>query len=49
MKENEIKEPIGSFILKQEDIIGLPTNNGMYYHYSDVCKLLKRYKNNIVK
>ena len=41
--EEEIKKPIGSFILEQKDIYSIPTNTGAHYHYSDVCKLLKRY------
>ncbi len=41
--EEEIKKPIGSFMLEQKDIYSIPTNTGAHYHYSDVCKLLKRY------
>lgn len=32
--------PIGNFIL--DNIQGIQTNNGMYYHYADVCNLLKK-------
>lgn len=40
----ELKEikPIGSFILEQEDIKPLMTENGAYYHYTQVCELLSR-------
>lgn len=35
-------EPVGNFILEQQDIKPVMTHNGAYYHYADVCKLLKR-------
>jgi len=38
----EIEEPIGNFIIDNSK--GTQTENGVYYHYSDVCKLLKDYK-----
>lgn len=40
----ELKDikPIGSFILEQEDIKPVMTENGAYYHYSQVCDLLNR-------
>jgi len=40
----ELKEikPIGEFILNQEDIKPTMTENGGYYHYSQVCVLLSR-------
>jgi|688.fasta_scaffold366428_3 hypothetical protein len=37
----EIK-PIGSFILEQEDIKPTMTQNGDYFHYSQVCVLISR-------
>ena len=40
----EIPEPIGKFILKQTDIEPVYTDNGAYFHYSDVCTLLNRLK-----
>ena len=39
----EIEPPIGDFILKQKDIKPLMREDGAYYHYVDVCKLLKRH------
>ena len=41
----ELREilPIGKFIIDQKDISGIPGNDGMYYHYTDVCKMLKRF------
>ena len=42
--ELDIPEPIGKFILDQEDVIPVMTNNGAYYHYADVCKMLNRIK-----
>ena len=38
----EIPEPIGNFIMENAE--GVMGNDGMYYHYSDVCTLLKKYK-----
>jgi len=35
-------EPVGNFILEQQDIKPVMTHNGAYYHYADVCKILKR-------
>lgn len=43
-KFKKLKKPVGQFIIDQKDIKGMPTNNGTYYHYSDVCTLLKRFK-----
>lgn len=37
----EIK-PIGDFIINQKDIEPVITTQGAYYHYKDVCTLLKR-------
>jgi len=45
IKFEEVPEPIGSFILEQEDIKHVMGNDGAYYHYADVCKLMKRYHN----
>lgn len=39
----EIEEPIGKWISEQ-DINGTQSHNGVYYHYNDVCKLLKLMK-----
>jgi hypothetical protein len=38
----EIPEPVGNFIM--ENANGVMGNDGMYYHYADVCTLLKKYK-----
>ena len=38
----EIEPPIGDFIIKQKDIKHVMRQDGAYYHFSDVCKLLKR-------
>jgi hypothetical protein len=35
----EIKRPIGDFIL--ENATGIQGQDGVYYHYSEVCKLLR--------
>jgi predicted metalloendopeptidase len=37
----EITEPTGKFIIENATGIQLP--DGAYYHYSEVCKLLKLY------
>jgi hypothetical protein len=42
LEEVEIPAPIGDFII--ENATGTMGNDGVYYHYSDVCKLLKLYK-----
>lgn len=39
----DVPEPIGSFILAQNDIEYTQTANGAYWHYSAVCALLGRY------
>lgn len=39
----EIPKPIGSFIIQNAK--GVSLSDGQYYHYSEVCKLLKLYKN----
>jgi hypothetical protein len=35
----EVKKPIGDFIL--ENATGVQGQDGVYYHYSEVCKLLR--------
>lgn len=47
---NEIKEipaPIGDYIIKNAD--GVILQGGAYYHYSDVCRLLKQIRIDIIK
>ena len=39
----EIKKPTGDFII--ENAKGIQLEDGMYYHYSEVIKILKKYKN----
>lgn len=38
----DIPEPIGNFILEQEDVKPLMMPDGAYYHYSHVCVMLKK-------
>jgi len=38
----EIPEPVGKFVI--ENATGVLGNDGMYYHYAEVIKLLKLYK-----
>lgn len=38
-----VEKPIGAWILEQ-NISGTQTHNGVYYHYSEVCSLLKLMK-----
>lgn len=47
MEDNllEIPKPIGSFII--ENSTGVQGNDGVYYHYAEVCKLLKLYEKQI--
>jgi hypothetical protein len=47
LTELPIGPPIGQFILDQGDIKPVMTLNGAYYHYVDVCKLLKRFNGSI--
>ena len=54
IKTNEIglidmPRPIGDFIIDNipNDKV-LMTNNGAYYHYADVCKLLRKYKETLL-
>lgn len=42
MKELKNIKPIGDFILNQDDIKPIMTENGAYYHYSQVCNMLSR-------
>ncbi len=42
----EIKEPIGKFII--ENATPVQGNDGAYFHYSDVCKLLKLQQKNMI-
>ena len=35
----EVKKPIGDFIM--ENATGVQGQDGVYYHYSEVCKLLR--------
>jgi hypothetical protein len=44
LQMRDIEPPIGDFILAQKDIKPLMLPNGGYFHYSDVCTLLKRLK-----
>lgn len=43
----ELPKPVGDFILKHA--VGVEGNDGMYYHYSDVCRLLCQYHEAEVK
>lgn len=43
--EIPIPPPISDFILKNSTCV--MGNDGAYYHHSEVCKLLKKYKNEI--
>jgi hypothetical protein len=45
IKEVEIEKPIGDFII--ENSVGTQRQNGVYYHYSDVCKLLNLQKSKL--
>jgi len=46
MEENKIEEPIGKFII--ENAKGTETQNGVYYHYNEVCTLLKKQKKQLI-
>lgn len=39
--EEELEQPIGQFIL--DNAKGIQKEDGMYYHYSDVCHLIKKH------
>jgi hypothetical protein len=41
----EIEKPVGDFIM--DNATGVQGSDGVYYHYSEVCKLLKLMKKNI--
>lgn len=41
----EIPEPIGKFII--DNAKGVAGGDGVYYHYAEVCKLLKLYAKKI--
>lgn len=43
----ELERPMGAFIDDQDDIEPIETRNGHYCHYEDVCKLLRRLKNQL--
>jgi len=43
MEEQEIPKPVGDFIINNAEGIELP--DGVYYHYTEVIKLLKLYGN----
>jgi hypothetical protein len=38
----ELPRPLGDFIFLQKDIQSVQGTNGAYFHYNDVCTLLKR-------
>ena len=40
-KLQELPTPIGDFVI--ENAKGVHTPNGTYFHYSEVCELLKKY------
>lgn len=42
----EPKKPIGDFIINNSK--GTQTENGVYYHYTEVCKLLKLYEKQLL-
>lgn len=42
MDEVEMKPPIGDFIIN--NATGVQGADGVYYHYSEVCKLLRLYE-----
>lgn len=42
----EPKKPIGDFIIKNSK--GTQTENGVYYHYTEVCRLLKLYEKQLL-
>lgn len=46
MKEIELEEPIGNFIIKNAE--GVLLQDGQYYHFSEVCKLLNLQKESII-
>lgn len=40
-KLNKVPKPVGKFILDNAE--GTQTDTGTYYHYSEVCSLVKNY------
>jgi len=40
-----LPEPIGKFVL--DNAQGVQVADGMYYHYSEVCSLLRKYKKHL--
>ena len=42
----EPKKPIGDFIINNSK--GTQTENGVYYHYTEVCRLLKLYEKQLL-
>jgi hypothetical protein len=42
----ETKKPIGDFIINNSK--GTQTENGVYYHYTEVCRLLKLYEKQLL-
>jgi hypothetical protein len=46
MAENKIEEPIGKFII--DNAKGTETQNGVYYHYTEVCTLLNKQKDQLI-
>lgn len=47
---HEMTEPVGKFIIDNIPMEKVfTTANGAYYHYSDVCGLLKKYKNKVIE
>lgn len=45
MNLTKVDKPIGDFIIKNG--VGIQTMDGKYYHYSEVCKLLKLQRNTL--
>ena len=43
----DIEPPIGDFIIN--NITGVMCNDGVYYHFGEVCKLLRLYKEELEK
>jgi hypothetical protein len=47
---HEMPEPVGKFIIDNIPMEKVfTTANGAYYHYSEVCGLLKKYKNKVTE
>jgi hypothetical protein len=44
----EVEIPVGDFILKNARV-GIMTQNGAYFPYAEVCKLLNLYKKELGK